>query len=609
MKLKNRFSFVGIALLFWFGLPGSLLSQQSQKVEIVADAEGNFKKALRIYVDQDYGLAGRKFISLVAAEPLHHRMTASLLMAGKSLYKLRRYVDSILYFDRLVTSYPQSKYVDDAFYARATARYRLGQHIEAVKDLLWVTGYSREQELLRRSTRLAKYLMATQLSSKEVEGLLQYASGEQASALVSMALAGHELQKGAIDYALAVLENHKKRYAHGKYARQIDELIGEVRNGGNRVTGVGVVLPISGYFSEEGLGVLRGIKFAHNQKSKNGQKIVKLAIRDSESSMIKAIQSTKELVGRERVQAIIGDLESGITAGIGALAAERDVVLVGPTATENGVASVGETVFLLNSDLERKGRALAEYAVNSLGMQTFATLAPADHYGQQMVASFTATIDELGGRIIAQSWYDTESEDFGRQFKNIRAAAFKFDSTDVELMMQEAEDRGETLKERDIPVLSIDGFFIPVYSEDIMYVAPQLAQHNIRTQILGGEYLDDLEILKGKQIQPYINGAIFVSDYFPDEDSRSFRTFRSEFRLEMKRSPERWEVFGYDAYNLIVNAIESGATSGPNIARHIGQLSNHQGQKGGISFLGNSRVNEDVNFLQFINGRIVKHQN
>ena len=41
--------------------------------------------------------------------------------------------------------------------------------------------------------------------------------------------------------------------------------------------------------------------------------------------MIKAIQGTKELVGYSRVQAIIGELESEITAGIAALGLETPV--------------------------------------------------------------------------------------------------------------------------------------------------------------------------------------------------------------------------------------------------------------------------------------------
>ncbi|MFQ5752171.1 MAG: penicillin-binding protein activator, partial [bacterium] len=335
---------------------------------------------------------------------------------------------------------------------------------------------------------------------------------------------------------------------------------------------------------------------------------VQLVIRDSQSNMIRAIHEIKRFITQENVRVVIGELESEVTAGIGALASVEHIPVIGPAATENDVASVGETVYQLNSNLERKGEALAQYAFNTLGLRTFATLAPGDEYGQQLTDSFTATIDHLGGRIIAQSWYYGSPEDLSRQFKSIREAAFHYDSTDVAKLLREAEEKGEDLEEKDIPVLSIDGIFFPIYSEDLKYVAPQFALSNIQTQILGGEYWDNLETLKEPQIEPYINGAIFVSDYFPDEDSREFRRFRNEFRMKMKRTPERWEVFGYDAFNVVNEVIKNGARTSQKINQKLSSLSEFKGMKGNISFKGNHRVNKEVHFLQFINGKIIKHQ-
>ena len=371
---------------------------------------------------------------------------------------------------------------------------------------------------------------------------------------------------------------------------------------------MGIVLALTGFFSGEGQGVFRGIKFAHEEAKNNSGQPIQLVVRDSQGNMIKAIQATKDLLHQENVRAIIGELESPITAGIGALAANESVPLIGPAATENQVASVGNSVYQLNSDLERKGEALAQYAYDKMGFRTFTTLAPADEYGQQMTDSFTSTIDRLGGRIVAQSWYYDIPEDLSRQFKSIREAAFSYDSTDVEQMIADAEEQGQDLDEKDIPVLSIDAIFLPIYPDHIKYVAPQFALSNIRTQIVGGEYWDDLDILKIAQIQPYVDGAIFVSDYFPDEDDKAFRSFRSEFRAKLKKTPERWEVFGYDAFRILNEAISKGAKTGHEINRRLNTISAYKGMKGDISFKGNHRVNHEVNFLQFLNSRIVKHQ-
>lgn len=587
----------------------SLAFTQTVSTKINSEIETTFKIAMRKYLAKDYDDALRHFNSLASYSVAHHRMTSALLMTGKSMYKLGRYQKALTYFDRLISAFPDSKYIDDAYYGRAATFYRMGHFRDSAKDLLWIADFSEDNKLLRKSVRLSRHILQSELSDSELRQLLANARGEFSSALATVAFATVELRAGRNQSATDILTIHKRKYQSGPLTSQINQLLREASSESASRTKIGVILPLSGVFKEEGLGVMRGIKFAHDSAVRLGKdNDIELVSRDSESSIIKGIHHAKNLINRHRVQAIIGDLESEITAGVGALTAEKDVALVGPAATENGVASVGSTVFQLNSDLERKGRALAEYAISELGLHTFATLAPSDDYGQQMIASFSATVDELGGRIIAQSWYNGTPEDVSRQFKNIREAAFQYDSTNVEKLVQDAENNGEKLRERDIPVLSIDGLFIPIsYAEDIKYIAPQFAQNNIRTQLIGGEYLDDAELLKEQQIQPYVNGVIFVSDYFPDDSNQEFRNFRTDFRLKVKRTPGRWEAFGFDAYKLIANAIEAGARSGKEIAMHLQELQNYQGIKGMISFHDNNRVNRDVNFLQFLNGQIIKH--
>jgi len=581
---------------------------QTRSVKVVPENEELFRKALTLYVSGDYKKALANFESLLNTGIMHQRTTATLLMTGKSLYKLNRYLDAVPYFERLIRGFPRSKYLDDAFYGRATVNYRLHDYFSCVEDLLWIVDNSPNSKLVEKSKNLALQA-AENLFPDDFDRLLRSDIGENAAAVVTMAYARHKLDQGAPSEAQTILNNYKQKHSRNQFTAQIDQLLARSVRAEVRPFQVGVILPLSGYFGEEGLSVLHGIKFAHEKMNSITGRPIELVVRDSESNLIQGIHQVKNLVNNENVSAIIGELESSVTAGIGAIAATRNVPVIGPTATENGVASVAESVFQLNSDLNNKGRALAEYAINEIGLKTFATLAPTDDYGQQMVASFSSAVDELGGRIVAQRWYEGKPEDLSRQFKSIRETAFHYDSTDVEALILEAQAEGRKLEEHQIPVNSIDGFFIPFsFSEDIKYIAPQLALHNINTQLLSGEYLHDLEILQGAQVQRYINGAIFVSDYFPDENNRDYRTFRTEFRLKAKTSPERWEVYGFDSYNLIVKALRDGATSGAEISQNLSHIKDFEGKKGLITFRDNNRVNREVNILQFLNGSIVKHR-
>ncbi len=599
--------------LFYLGLftvicfDGAVGAQKWNLVTVVPEQDLNFEEALEVYRLENYQAAFEHFDVLTTAEKLHQRMTVSLLMAGKSLIKLERYADAILYFDRLVDLFPQSSYADDALFAEATCNYYLDKYPRAMQNWFLVVDLSSQAPMIDKSSELANMIMRRRMSLEELRSLRRFAKGENSLALLALQLAERELTEGSTERAIRILEEYKDKFNSARHAASVDQLLSEAQTPGSRAVKVGVVLPLSGYFSAEGRGVLRGIRFAQMKNKQNAGKRIELLVRDSQSHVTKALRETRALIKRHEVKSIIGELESEITAAIGALASESGVPVIGPAASKNHVAAVGESVYQLNSDLEIKGEALAQYAFNVLGFRTFATLAPADEYGQQLTDSFTAKIDRLGGRIIAQSFYYGEPEDLSRHFKGIREAAFNYDSTDVEKLIEEAIEQGEKLEEKDIPVLSVDAIFLPVYSDHIKYVAPHFAFSNIRAQILGGDGWHDLEVLRQAQVEKYVNGTIFVSDYFADEERSEYRDFRNAFRIAMRRTPEKWETFGYDALSVLLQAINDGAKTGAQINQKVATISNFGGVKGEISFKGNNRVNREVNFLQFLNGNIIRN--
>lgn len=587
---------------------GPALSQSAGAVSVSPEKDAEFKKALSDYLSGRYEVAALTFEGLSSAPYLHQRSTASYLMTGKSLYKLGKYTHSLNYLDKLLGGYPRSEYLDDAHFVKSNCYYRMEQFDRAAAELVEVLDNSADRNLVRKSVSLLRHIVRTHLSNDDIADMLRGAQDEFSRGMLILESAHKWIESGEPQKAASILEDYKRRHAGSEFSSSIDRMLEEARGYSDRPVKVGVILPLTGPNREFGLSILKGIKYGQRREASNSGSPVQIIVRDSESNLVKAIEAVNDLTQIDNVSAIIGELESSITAGIGAVASLRDVPVIGPTATENGVASVGNAVFQLNSNLERKGEALADYAFNQLGMRTFATLAPADEYGRQMASSFTARIDELGGRIIAQSWYYGQPADLQRQFKSIREAAFHYDSTDVEALIRAAEGRGDTMRETEVPVFSIDGFFLPVYTEDIAYVAPQYAQNNIRSHIFGGEYWYDLELLKSKQVGRYVEGAIFVSDYFANEDSRAFRDFRNGYRLEMKTTPDKWAVMGYDSYSIISRVIHDGARSGREITGKLKAIQHQEAIKGTISFSGNNRVNDDVNFLQFIGGRIIKHK-
>jgi ABC-type branched-subunit amino acid transport system substrate-binding protein len=291
------------------------------------------------------------------------------------------------------------------------------------------------------------------------------------------------------------------------------------------------------------------------------------------------------------------------------LADAKGVPFLAPVATETGIGALGENVFQLNADRERKGRALAEYAYNYLKARAFVTIAPQDDYGQQMTDGFSAAVDSMGGEIVAQKWYYGEPQDLGRTFKAIREAAFRKaqkdslghaalpNETRVPLAIREAVE---------IPVTNIHAIFLPLHEEDIKLVVTQRAYYNLQGILLGGENWYSPEIVKSKELQRYVDGAVFASDYFIDPESSRYKQFRNDFRTRMGATPEKWEIFGYDTHSVLLKVMQQGPRNRQQMRQALQQLDSFVGMKGEIDLRNSQKMNSKVNILQIRGAQVVK---
>jgi ABC-type branched-subunit amino acid transport system substrate-binding protein len=351
----------------------------------------------------------------------------------------------------------------------------------------------------------------------------------------------------------------------------------------------------------------------------------------------------KRLGKSTNILAIIGPILSENVVIAATIADMYQIPLITPTATETGIAAIGENIFQLNPDLAYRGEAMANFAVDSLGLEKFAILSPADSYGKQLSDAFTSTVDRLGGRVVAQQWYYDVPEDLGEQFKRIRKAAWKIkeqeemkkdeiisaQDTDYveidtmkldrpfrfeELTVPEIEDES-LLQEKEeeitmssedslkVPLNTIDALYLPIHTEYIPYIAPQFAFYNLQTQLLGNDDWYD----KG-QIQEhssYIQNLIFATDYYMDSNSKSFLEFSSRFEEATGRSLTRISIYGYETMKYILKTINSGYVSRELLRKNLANSAPFKGVIRDIYFQNEkSRVNSAMFLIQVSKSRL-----
>jgi ABC-type branched-subunit amino acid transport system substrate-binding protein/outer membrane protein assembly factor BamD (BamD/ComL family) len=613
--IKSMMTLFVVSFAFLFVPMEEVLAQEEQAVDslfyqgITYYREGRYRETLRMMelIDQVY--------------TDHPRKTGSLLMQGKSLYKLKEYQKSLEAFDKLISDYPQSEYTDDALYGVATVYYRMHIPKEALKYLMRVIEEGKDSRLIRKAAKLTSDIMDNLIGEEDLEALVDEMPNERGKAAVILRLGRRKIDESKFHSALRILTHFLEQYPNSTYTPQVEELLRQAEEMGKGFFKLGVILPLTGIFSEQGNAFLQGFQYAIDRHNAQDTSKVQLVVHDSEGNIVRAIQAAQQLCRDGEILAIVGELESDLTAAIAAVAEEAGVALLAPMATMDGISSIGPNVFQANSCLSIQGQTLAEYAISGLGLSKFAILAPVDEYGKSMRDAFVRTAERLGAEIVAEKWYYEEDVDLGPQFREFREMGLRRMIQDSLVILVPEEKWPGVYDERSGDVLYVkqtfadlmdstglavtcyDGIFLPIYGEDLDYVAPQLANYNIHTRIFGGTFWHNPEKLE--ENDRYVDGAVFVSDFYVDPSAYQYHTFRDAYRIANGKTPEKMETYGYDTANLLLDAIGDESLSRHQIVARLSEKRSYDGIRGAIVF-NQERVNTSVSILQYRGGRILR---
>ncbi len=584
-----------------------------------ARCEKIFSQGVIQYKNALYTDALITFKSLISQPEPNPFITGGYYMAARCAWQIQKKDQAISYIKYLISSYPESRYVADGHYLWGCLELQSNKPADALEQFALAIEHSRSDSLLLKSYHKGEQLLQTDSRVQAYNLLLQSYPWSKAAHYIQLWQAESSIIAGNKKQGVAIINE----ILADKPSLQVSKLAAAIKTKqASPHVRIGIVLPVTGYFSAESKDMLRGMALALHQA--NAKDKIQVIIADSKGSLVGAIANTRALL-KLNPGLIIGELEDNITSVIAGLTSREKMPLLAPVATENGINSIGDHIFQANNDLNTRGSQLAEYAYNTLNLKTFATIAPADEYGNTITDAFTKRVDQLGGTIIAQKWYYPGANDLQRQFEGLREAGFRYSFRDslyrsnikvtparVDSMFRvvnynvkenSADDEG-LIESTEIQVTSIHGLFMPVYEEELSIIAPQLALANIKAQPLGGGFWLNEKLLQ--QQRNYINGIVFVAGYFFSETDPQYRAFVNQYREYTQASPGKMSVYGYNIMNLVIAAVNAGNNTSQSISNYLENVQNFEGIGGKVNFYNNNNINGAVNILQFLDGNIEK---
>ncbi len=580
----------------------------------VKDAEELFERSIALYREQQYNDVIPLLRELTKADhsPQCCASRAGLLLA-RTYSQLGQFSQARQTAEECLLRFPSSRYSDWFHFELARVACQKNDWLEARSHLLWILEHS-ENAAMRSICE--DRLTALVNSGMEESALLEMRKNlrtDLAKVWLKLWTVRYYYGIGQKEKGYALLEGMKRSELSEKQFATLQEWQATPEEDLRYPLRIGLILPLTGDYADEGRRFLSGFLLAMKERNES----VELVLKDSKGSLAEACRVMTELL-HSNVSLIIGELDGDRSTALAALAAQENKLFLCPVATNNGIAALGERVFQMNSDLQVRGRALARYAVEKLGLHSFATLAPADEYGQALTDAFAGAVDQLGGTIIAEQWYYPGTEDFKRHFQTIRESALRFsppDSAEINRLYRRKKELAETgqhvLGSQDdafeLPVKSIDGFFFPIYEEDLPIVAPQYALVNIQSQTLGGDNWNHVEVLSGQR--RYINNAVFFSGQYLNDTDMDYIQFKNQYRLATLQSPTVLSVIGYDLAHQLLAMYDAGNAWSASLAVYLKETPVFKGLAGDYRFSADSRVNQSVHILQYQNGNIVKLEN
>jgi branched-chain amino acid transport system substrate-binding protein len=268
----------------------------------------------------------------------------------------------------------------------------------------------------------------------------------------------------------------------------------------------------------------KGLVLAIEQSNSAGGilgKKIKLITEDDQSNQDQANAAVQKLISRDKVVAILGEVASSRSLAGGSVCQKFKIPMLSPASTNNTVTEIGDYVFRICFTDDFQGAVCGRFAAKR-GWKKIAMLTDVrQDYSKGLAKSFRDAYGQ-SGTIIMEESYRTDDRDFKAQLTKIKGA-------------------------------SPDAVFVPGYYGEAILIVRQAREIGLNIPLFGGDGWDSPETLKLGSIG---NGC-YYTDHFHREDPRpEVKKFINDFHAKYNEDPDAMAVLGYDAGNVMLDAIK-----------------------------------------------------
>ncbi|MEP5943440.1 MAG: ABC transporter substrate-binding protein, partial [Balneola sp.] len=520
--MKSTFSIFSFLLILLFST-----SAYAQSVEA----------GKNLYQNEDYERALRIFTQIDSPE--------ANLFSGKSYFSLGEFSKSKAYLNRVIDSDESTNiFVQEAKYTKALVLFQIDDFAASLELLHELKSNSRNNPYYTRAIsfydQILSYLSIDQIKtvfrqSSNVEVLADVISGalgrvdfSKAKTMVN-SLKSSLIDSSAVDLfqieaALRDSLTYASRYPFQKYSYAPTGMSYQI----------GVALP-SFDMNSDNYEIPQHLYFGIQTAVEefNANQSDKKAFINFSRTNVDSVQSEdilNHLVWNKDVDVVIGPLFSNVAKSFSELAEVYEVPVITPLANSDSLSIANNYMFQTNPTFAVQGKKMAQYAVNSLGLDTVAVLAEMDALGEASALAFRHEAERLGAFV--QHFFLKDLESDGYDISEYTAYLSKTDTL--------------------LPSPGLKAIYAPFTGA----AAPTLIR-NLLTDLeasrsdyilLGSEEWSDTDLENTRLPETSIHYTQSFEIRYGETDVEEFA---SNFRLRFQTEPNQFAFIGYDVTKFV----------------------------------------------------------
>jgi ABC-type branched-subunit amino acid transport system substrate-binding protein/Tfp pilus assembly protein PilF len=531
-------------------------------------------------------------LAQLGAIPPQRRNAEALFLEGLGLLGTGQLVSGMDRLRSIPASDLNSQQQQQRLTALSEGASQLDRHAEALYFIQQSVLLNNDPAHTSRLLQQAHTLLKNRCSDAELAeaGFLYQGTAMGQDALLQQAW--RHKNAGRTDQALLLVNSLLKNPVDFPFRDNAQLLLQELS--GRQSRALGVLLPLSGRFSNYGQQVLKGMELALELHNLQAPKVT-LLVRDSAGESALAEQLTGELASSPQILGVLGPL-TGSAASAAAQRAQKEQLPMLTLSQHDGLPQVGPWIFRDSLTIDLQVRTLVDYAVNQKKMASFGILAPDTRLGREISQAFSDAVRQSGAKITAIQSYNPKTTDFRRQIKLLQGSHPN--------TPESKNEPGTSVQRRSST--PFDALFVPANPDQLALIAPQLPFYGLSGAVLLGNASWDAPNLL-PLVGTHLNNAVFVSGFYRFSPYPFVQKFVDQYSEHYGTEPSLLAAQGFDVASIVLSLLKNPEiTSRESLRQALSQLRNYPGVTGATSFTPDGDAEKALHLLQVKQGTLVQ---